>query len=157
MSSGTRGAYSPPIPQGVQVIAWMTLLGSALVVLVVIALAHTVEYGAVLFTEPITGRPYVASGWVSVLEAVLIITAVCALCALAAVYTLKGRMWGYYVILANLAWSVVGPLLRALTGRSHFSSHIIGILMLVVFLRGFTGFREFSKYQARTSNDTERS
>ena len=116
---------------------------------VCIALAPTVHDGDVLFTKWVSGHPYVASGWFSKLVAVLIVTAVCAFTALIALYTLKGRMWGYYVILASLAWSIVSPLLRALTGRGHWGIDVVGILVLLVFLSGFKGFREFSRHQTR--------
>ncbi len=156
MSNDLSSTHPPCIPLGVQVIAWITLVGPVLASLLVISLAHTVPDGNVLFTNQITGHQYVASGWRSLLVAVLVMTAFCAVGALSAFYTLKGRMWGYWVILASLALSVLSPLLRALLGKAHFSLDIVGIILLVVILRDFTGFRDFSMYQARKPEDAER-
>lgn len=141
-------AIPADIPETIKVSAYILLLITAVVGIVLAILSFTTPPSEVIMENPLNGHQYLAGSMVIRVAGSLLVLALCSLGVLLSIFILKGRMWAYYLALVSFVCGMFGetpfPPFHIV---SVFHVNIVNALLIIMFAVNYKGYRKFAEYR----------
>lgn len=138
--------YQPEIPSGVKVIAWIIQMFAGLSLVILEILTIRAPRGEVMFSY--LGHDYVVAGIQPGTMGMELVFLTHGLVIVSAVFTLKGRMWAYYILFTACALNVLTTILATvlhLVARRFDLMAWLPFVVLWMLIRDYRGYRDFAR------------